>query len=56
MIGTSVCLLPDIPLGRPHRLPGGGLLRRPDRLNPTQEQRATSQMDVTVAATDGRWS
>ncbi len=40
------------PLGRPHRLPGGGLCGRPDRHQPQPGAAPqTSQLDLTVAAT-----
>lgn len=40
MIGVSACLAFLHPLGRPHRLPGGGLCGRPDRPQPHQRAEA----------------
>ena len=55
MIGTSVCLsYSDIPWAGPIGCLEVGYCDGQIVFNPTQEQRATSQMDVTVAATDGK--
>ncbi|MBU5435244.1 polyribonucleotide nucleotidyltransferase [Pseudoflavonifractor sp. MSJ-37] len=55
MIGTSVCLsYSDIPWAGPIGCLEVGYCDGQIVLNPDQEQRKTSQMDVTVAATDGK--
>ena len=55
MIGTSVCLsYSEIPWAGPIGCLEVGYCDGEIVLNPNQEQRKTSQMDVTVAATDGK--
>ncbi len=55
MIGTSVCLsYSEIPWAGPIGCLEVGYCDGEIVLNPTQEQRKTSQMDVTVAATEGK--
>ena len=55
MIGTSVCLsYSEIPWAGPIGCLEVGYCNGEIVLNPTQEQRKTSQMDVTVAATEGK--
>ena len=55
MIGTSVCLsYSDIPWAGPIGCLEVGYCDGQIVFNPNQEQRKTSQMDVTVAATEGK--
>ena len=55
MIGTSVCLsYSDIPWAGPIGCLEVGCCDGQIVFNPTQAQRETSQMDVTVAATEGK--
>ena len=55
MIGASACVsYSEIPFAGPIGCLEVGYCDGQIVFNPTQEQRATSQMDVTVAATDGK--
>lgn len=55
MIGTSLCLsYSDIPWAGPIGCLEVGYVDGQIVFNPNQEQRKTSQMDVTVAATEGK--